>query len=101
MEDSNPSEFFINQNTPNPFCDSTHLQYYLPKKSKVKLSIYNIENKRVKKLVNGIQQQGTYDIKLQGKQFLGNCYYYEFIATKPPLGLKVLFNQMKRMSIIR
>jgi hypothetical protein len=69
MEDFNPSEFFINQNTPNPFCDSTHIQYYLPQKSKVELSFYNIENKRVKKLVNEIQLAGTYDIELQGKQF--------------------------------
>lgn len=101
MEDFSSSTFFINQNTPNPFSDLTHIQYYLPQKSKVKLSLYNIENKKIKKLVNGVQQPGRYDIELRGGQFLENCYYYELKATKPPLGIKVLFNQMRRMSILK
>ncbi|MBT8378437.1 MAG: hypothetical protein KJN64_04340 [Ignavibacteria bacterium] len=72
MEGSNSSIFFVKQNTPNPFKEITKIKYHLQEKSKVKLTIYNSQNKKVKIIVNKLQQPGTYSINLDGKQLFEN-----------------------------
>jgi hypothetical protein len=101
MEDLVPSEFYLSQNSPNPFLDSTKIKYCLPVKSKVKLVIYSSDNKKVKKLISKVQEAGTYEIKLDSRELLEDFYYYEFKAIGLPLGLKKVFNDMKRMMLIK
>ena len=96
-----PSEFYLSQNSPNPFKESTKIKYCLPVKSKVKLIIYNSDNKKVKKLVSKVQEAGTYEIKLDRCDLLEDYYYYELKAIGFPVGLKKVFNEMKRMLLIK
>ena len=58
MEETNEKTFKLNQNFPNPFNALTKIDYYLYKKEKIKLVIYNIEGKKIKTLKSGIQQPG-------------------------------------------
>lgn len=97
MEEINSSKFYVKQNTPNPYKEKTQIQYHLSEKSKVKLTIYSSKNKKVKRVINKIQQPGNYSIHLEAEQFFENCYYYEMKITKLPLGVRVLYNDIKRM----
>ena len=45
-----PNSLFA-KNYPNPFNPNTNIQYYLPKKGKVKINIYNSKGELIKKAV--------------------------------------------------
>jgi hypothetical protein len=53
-----PVDFHLEQNFPNPFNPSTHIQYALPEDSYVILRIYNVLGQEVVTLVNEDQKAG-------------------------------------------
>jgi len=99
MEEFIPSEFYLSQNFPNPFCGQTNIKYCLPVKAKVKLNIYNSDGEIVKELLNNTQEAGTYEIKLSSNDFLEGQYYYVIEAVDLGSGLKNIFNDTKKMVI--
>lgn len=62
-----PTEFSLKQNFPNPFNNSTTIQFDVPKTDKVQINIYNISGEYIKSLVNGIISPGTYSLNWNGK----------------------------------
>ncbi len=52
MEVLVPSEFYLSQNSPNPFKDMTKIKYCLPCKTKVILTLFNSTGEMIKELVN-------------------------------------------------
>jgi hypothetical protein len=59
--------FKLYQNYPNPFRNNTVIGYEIPQNIKVKLSIYDITGRIVRKLIDGEQTQGNYDAVWDGK----------------------------------
>ncbi|MDO9578110.1 MAG: CotH kinase family protein [Candidatus Cloacimonadales bacterium] len=57
----------IMPNYPNPFSISTKIIYSLPQDGKVELSIYNLKGQLVKKLVDEIQETGSYTETWDGR----------------------------------
>jgi hypothetical protein len=93
MEELVPTEFFLSQNSPNPFKNSTKIKYCLPVKTKVNLTVFNSDGEKVKELANRIQEAGTYETILDGNYFKNGFYYYRleadsFVETKKMLSLK-------------
>jgi hypothetical protein len=71
-----PVYFFdLQQNYPNPFNGSTQLEYALPKRSTVNISIFDILGRRVAVLVSEEQPDGRYTIAWQPKQEATGMYY--------------------------
>lgn len=66
------SLFSLYQNFPNPFSNSTNIQYAIKNKGFCSLKIYNIEGKLVKILVNKKQEPGNYNVKWNGRNSDGN-----------------------------
>ena len=66
-----PSTFSLSQNYPNPFNPVTKLDYNLPLRSKVNISIYNVLGQEIKILVNGVKEYGYHTITWNGKDDLG------------------------------
>lgn len=55
--------FQLFQNYPNPFNPSTTIRYSVPKKSHIKISIYNINGEKVADLINEEKEAGIYSIE--------------------------------------
>jgi len=65
-----PDHFNL-QNYPNPFNPETVIQYELPRKGIVKLDIYNLLGRRIRKLVEQEQDCGLYSVVWDGRDEQG------------------------------
>ena len=66
-----PSIFSLSQNYPNPFNPVTKLDYNLPLRSKVNISIYNVLGQEIKTLVNEVKEYGYHSTIWNGQDNLG------------------------------
>lgn len=93
-----PSGFVLEQNYPNPFNPTTTIEFSLPEKADVNLSIYNILGQKVKEFDLGLKPVGSYKLEWNGKDDENNTvasgiYLYrlatdKFVATKKMVLLK-------------
>ncbi len=93
-----PNDYRLLQNYPNPFNPSTTIEYRLPVRSEVELSIYNILGQRVKTLVSGPQSAGDHTVVWNatsdsGRRVATGIYFYRlktpgFVQTKKMLLMK-------------
>ncbi|UCG92618.1 MAG: T9SS type A sorting domain-containing protein [candidate division WOR-3 bacterium] len=71
------------QHWPNPFRTSTTAYYSIPYQGRVVLSIYDVSGRKVKPLVNKLQNAGDYTIEWKGKDSRGlelpsGTYFFNF-----------------------
>lgn len=93
-----PKAYSLKQNFPNPFNPTTAIEYALPVKGLVKLTIYNMLGQEVRTLVNTAQEANTYRVVWNGldnhgKMVPSGIYFYtitanNFSATKKMVFLK-------------
>ncbi len=72
----------LSQNYPNPFRDETTITFTLINNTKINLSIYNIEGRKIKTLKQGFLYKGIHIIKWNGKDENGRriskgTYFYQ------------------------
>jgi len=58
-----PAQYVLAQNYPNPFNPETTIQYSVPQKGIVTLTVFNVLGEKVITLVNGNRAVGTYQVK--------------------------------------
>lgn len=93
-----PTKFDLRQNYPNPFNPSTKIEFDIPTKSHVKLTVYNVLGQEVNTLVNEEMTPGnkvvTWDGNSQnGTKVSSGMYFYKieaesFVSTKKMLLVK-------------
>jgi len=93
-----PYAFALSQNHPNPFNPVTTIEYHLPRRSNVRIDIYNLIGQKVRTLVDGEESAGSYSITWDGTSSSGEAistgvYFYRFqagdhVETKKMLLLK-------------
>jgi uncharacterized protein (DUF362 family) len=64
--------FTIKQNYPNPFSGNTKIEFYAPSNATVDLSIYDINGKQIRTLVNSSVNKGPHSIYWDGRNDLGH-----------------------------
>ncbi|TES90968.1 MAG: T9SS type A sorting domain-containing protein [Candidatus Cloacimonadota bacterium] len=87
-----PNTYNLFSNYPNPFYESTNIQYTIPKEGKVVLTIYDISGRVVHILVNMEQKMGFHQAHWDGRNTSGvrvttGIYFYrlstgKFVATR-------------------
>lgn len=77
FEKSNsPLSFRLLQNYPNPFNPTTTISYELPKSTFVSLSIYDIQGRLIKMLVNEWKSAGYHSVNWNAEKLGTGIYFY-------------------------
>ena len=90
---SAPMTYELYQNYPNPFNPVTTIKYQTASDGVVKLAVYDILGREIKKLVNGFGPAGVYEAKFDDSNFSSEVYFYKLQAGK--------FEKLKKMMIIK
>jgi len=98
VEDLLPTSIFLSQNYPNPFNPTTTIDYTVPRRSRVNLSIYNILGQNITTLVDRNETAGQYSVQWDGvdnksRPVASGIYFYrlrvdDFIESKKMILLK-------------
>jgi len=83
----------IIQNHPNPFSETTTINYTLPEAGYATLKVYSPQGMEIKTLVDGLQDAGTHSIQFHAAGLPEGFYFYRLITGS--------FSQTKRMVIQR
>jgi hypothetical protein len=83
------------QNQPNPFNPSTTIRYYLPQSSRVRLEVYDASGRRVRTLVDEMQQEGSHSVEWAGNNEQGvpvssGMYFCRLSAGKEIISKKMV-----------
>ena len=90
---SNPNEFKLFDNYPNPFNPTTIIRYSVPEVSFTSLKIYDALGNEVSVLVNEIKSAGTYDTEFNASNLSSGIYFYTLQAGS--------FSQTKKMLLTK
>jgi hypothetical protein len=77
---SNPSEFYLEQNDPNPFNGKTKIKFCLSSQSKVTVLITNSYGKVVDKLISSDLEAGIYDLDFFADELPKGTYFCHVVA---------------------
>jgi hypothetical protein len=88
-----PKNYFLSQNFPNPFNNTTVIKYSIPNEGLVTIKVYNILGEEVATLVNESKQAGDYQVTFNSDQLTSGVYLYKlnsggFTQTKKMILLK-------------
>ena len=91
-----PDRYVLKQNYPNPFNPATSIEFSIPVSENVNLSIYNIEGRLVKTLVNQKMMSGQHVIEWNGTNQIGSkvasgMYIYQLKTNKKVLNRTMTF----------
>ncbi len=77
---TNPTEFALLQNFPNPFNPGTVISYELRITSRAELKVYDVLGNVVAELVNEKQNAGSYSVEFNGSNLPSGIYFYSLTA---------------------
>lgn len=75
-----PDKFILQQNYPNPFNPNTVISYQLSTAGFVILSVFDINGRLVKEIVNEKQSAGSHEVNFSGEGLPSGVYYYSLTA---------------------
>lgn len=76
-KNSEPFEFFLEQNYPNPFKNITTIRFYIQNENHVTLKIYNPLGKEIDILLNKKLKEGFYEVNYEAKNNYNGILYYK------------------------
>ncbi len=82
--DTNPNDFLLYANYPNPFNAQTVIRYEMTKSGRVILTIYDLLGREIVRLIDNIQAAGVHQVVWDGKTKLGahaptGLYFYRLL----------------------
>jgi hypothetical protein len=88
-----PNKFSLFQNYPNPFNPSTNISFIIPEVSEVNLSVYDMLGNKVRTLIDGKKQPGTYEIEFNAEGLSSGMYFYRLSSGK--------YNSTKKLVLLK
>jgi len=91
---NNPVQNFrLDQNYPNPFNPSTTIEYSIPERGNVVLTLYNVLGSKVMNLVNEFREAGQYKYNFIADGLSSGIYFYKLSVND--------FSSIKKMILLR
>jgi len=78
--DGSPFTFALHQNYPNPFNPVTTIQYELPQRSDVQITIYDLLGRKVTTLLSETQDAGFKSVQWNATNVSSGMYFYQIKA---------------------
>jgi len=75
-----PTEFALDSPYPNPFNGIMNLNYGLPQKAKIRLSVFDLAGREIAVLVSGEQPAGSYQLTWNSENFASGLYFVRLDA---------------------
>ena len=75
-----PVDFSLGQNYPNPFNPTTTFQFDVPKSSVVEITLFDINGRHIRTLVNKQLTAGKYSASIDGSGISSGVYFYRLRA---------------------
>ncbi len=99
-----PTVYSLEKNFPNPFNPTTNIQYGLPQRSQVAVTVYTVLGQEVATLIDGVQSAGFHRVVWNGKHESGinvasGVYFYRIVAR--PLDGGNTFTQVQKMMLLK
>ncbi|HKK45472.1 MAG TPA: Ig-like domain-containing protein [Balneolaceae bacterium] len=88
-----PKKFTLAQNYPNPFNPTTIIRYSVPKRTKVRLEVFDLLGRKVETLVHTRQKAGWHTVNWDASHLASGVYMYRLQA-----GDKVF---VKKMTLVK
>ena len=91
-----PQKLSLHQNYPNPFNDKTYIEYDIPEREKISLSIYDVSGKNICTLIDDEVNPGYYRVFWNGKDNAGKTvqsgiYFAKLKTTSENRTIKLQF----------
>ncbi|MGZ5220444.1 MAG: DUF4082 domain-containing protein [Chitinophagaceae bacterium] len=67
----------LRQNYPNPFSNETVIHFSLAKPAKINLSVFDINGRLVKTVINGSREAGEHVVKINANPLARGIYFYK------------------------
>jgi len=83
----------LEPNYPNPFSSETLIRYALPKRTTVRLAVYDAIGRLVREIVHAEQSAGRHEVAFNSAGLPAGVYYYQIKAG--------VFKAMRQMLVIR
>lgn len=90
---SKPQVFSLGQNYPNPSNPKSNIDFQLPEKTLINISVYNLLGQLVATLVNQEKDAGIYTVVFDGSNVSSGTYIYRITAGT--------FTEVKKMLIVK
>ena len=88
-----PEKFSLMQNYPNPFNPETNIEFTIPQRTHVKLTIYDNLGREVYALVNDELPAGKYRTDFNAFSLSSGIYYYKLVTGN--------FTDTKKMILVK
>lgn len=77
----NKSDFYLAQNYPNPFNPATNINFRIPEKTFVRMILYDVTGREIRKFVEKEMEEGYYSIQLNSNGISSGVYFYKMITS--------------------
>jgi hypothetical protein len=88
-----PYTFALEQNYPNPFNPSTTIEYSIPNKSNVTISVFDAIGNELELLYSGEKEAGVHQVTWNATNYASGIYFYRLNSEK--------FVQVKKMLLLK
>jgi hypothetical protein len=80
-------EFDLKQNFPNPFNPATNIVYTLPRRTYIRLAVFNLLGQEVALIHEGMQEAGIHEVAFRNHELPSGIYFYriqspDYVETK-------------------
>ena len=84
-----PADYHLG-NYPNPFNPATRITFELPRQAQVRLTVYDIQGRRIRELANGVYGAGRHDVTFDAGGLASGVYIYRLHAGDRQITRKML-----------